>query len=34
VCDRNDGTFVGLTNEKTCAATIDIMGTRQCVGGG
>jgi hypothetical protein len=32
MCERNDGTFVGLTNVKTCAATIDIMGTRQCVG--
>ncbi|MCU0757765.1 MAG: hypothetical protein MUF07_01015 [Steroidobacteraceae bacterium] len=30
--ERNDGTFVGLTNVKVCAATIDIMGTRQCVG--
>ena len=34
MCERNDGTFVGITNEKICAATIDIMGTRQCVGGG
>ena len=33
MCERNDGTFVGLTNEKYCAATIEIMGTRQCVGG-
>jgi len=33
MCERNDGTFVGLTNVKTCAATIEIMGSRQCVGG-
>ncbi len=33
MCERNDGTFVGLTSEKSCAATIEIMGTRQCVGG-
>ena len=33
MCERNDGTFVGLTNVKTCAATVEIMGTRQCMGG-
>lgn len=33
MCERNDGTFVGLTNVKTCAASVEIMGTRQCMGG-
>ena len=31
VAARNDGTFVGLTNEKPCTNFIDILGTRQCV---
>jgi len=31
VTARNDGTFVGLTNEKPCANVIEILGTRQCV---
>jgi hypothetical protein len=30
---RNGGTFVGITNETACAATIEVFGTRQCVGG-
>ena len=34
MCERNDGTFVGVTNGKRCAATIDVLGVRQCVGGG
>jgi hypothetical protein len=34
MCERNDGTFVGITNEKRCVATIDVFGERQCVGGG
>lgn len=33
MCERNDGTFVGLTNVRICAATIEINGVRQCVGG-
>jgi hypothetical protein len=33
MCEQNDGTFVGLTNVKSCAATIEIFGVRQCVGG-
>jgi hypothetical protein len=32
MCERNDGTFVGITTEKQCAAVIDVLGTRQCVG--
>ena len=31
VSARNDGTFVGLTNEKPCRNFIDVLGTRQCV---
>jgi hypothetical protein len=31
VAARNDGTFVGLTNEKPCAQFIEVLGTRQCV---
>lgn len=31
VAKRNDGTFVGLTNEKPCAQFIEVLGTRQCV---
>ncbi len=34
MCERNDGTFVGLTDGKRCVATIDVLGERQCVGGG
>jgi hypothetical protein len=30
--DRNGGTFVPVTNEKVCAAYIEVFGTRQCVG--
>ncbi len=33
MCEQNDGTFVGLTNTKACAATIEVFGRRQCVGG-
>ncbi|MCP5327053.1 MAG: VWA domain-containing protein [Sinobacteraceae bacterium] len=33
MCERNDGTFVGLTNVRICTATIEINGVRQCVGG-
>ena len=32
MCDQNDGTFVGLTNVTTCAAYVEVFGTRQCVG--
>ena len=31
MCDQNDGTFVGLTNVKTCGAYVEIFGQRQCV---
>jgi hypothetical protein len=34
MCERNDGTFVGITNEKQCAATVYINGQRNCLGGG
>jgi hypothetical protein len=34
MCERNDGTFVGITNAPTCAMSIDVFGQRQCVGGG
>jgi hypothetical protein len=34
MCDQNDGTFVGLTNTKSCAASIEVFGRRQCIGGG
>ena len=33
MCERNDGTFVGLTNVRVCAATFEVNGVRQCVGG-
>ncbi|MBU6211604.1 MAG: VWA domain-containing protein [Gammaproteobacteria bacterium] len=33
MCDRNDGTFVGLTNVKTCGMTMIIGGVTTCVGG-
>jgi hypothetical protein len=33
MCDRNDGTFVGLTNVKTCGMTMVIGGVTTCVGG-
>ncbi len=33
MCDRNDGTFVGLTNVKTCGVTMVIGGVTTCVGG-
>jgi hypothetical protein len=32
VAARNNGTFVGLTNEKPCSNVIEILGTRQCIG--
>jgi hypothetical protein len=31
VASRNDGTFVGLTNEKPCSSFMEVLGTRQCV---
>jgi hypothetical protein len=31
VSARNEGTFVGLTNEKPCRNFIEVLGTRQCV---
>jgi len=34
VCDRNGGTFVGVTTEKPCRGYIEVFGTRQCVGEG
>lgn len=33
MCERNDGTFVGLTNTKSCAVTMNIGGVTTCVGG-
>lgn len=33
MCDRNGGTFVGITNEKPCAGYVEVFGVRQCVGG-
>lgn len=33
MCERNDGTFVGLTNTKSCAITMNIGGVTTCVGG-
>jgi hypothetical protein len=33
MCERNDGTFVGLTQSRRCAATINIGGINTCVGG-
>jgi hypothetical protein len=33
MCERNDGTFVGLTNTKSCAFTMNIGGVVTCVGG-
>jgi hypothetical protein len=32
VSNQNNGTFVGLTNEKACRNFVDILGVRQCVG--
>jgi hypothetical protein len=34
MCDRNGGTFVPVTNEKSCARYIEVFGTRQCISGG
>jgi hypothetical protein len=31
VSARNDGTFVGLTNEKPCRQVIEVLGTLQCI---
>jgi hypothetical protein len=31
VATQNNGTFVGLTNEKGCRSFVEILGTRQCV---
>jgi hypothetical protein len=28
---RNDGTFVGLTNDKPCRQFVEVLGTRQCI---
>lgn len=33
MCDRNGGTFVGITSEKPCAGYVEVFGVRQCVGG-
>lgn len=33
MCERNDGTFVGLTNTKSCAISMNIGGVTTCVGG-
>jgi hypothetical protein len=33
VAARNDGTFVGLTNEKPCRSFVEVLGTRRCIGG-
>ena len=33
MCERNDGTFVGLTNTKSCAFSMNIGGVMTCVGG-
>ncbi len=33
MCERNDGTFVGLTNTKSCAFSMNIGGVTTCVGG-
>lgn len=33
MCDQNEGSFVGITAEKPCAAYIEVLGVRQCVGG-
>jgi hypothetical protein len=32
VTTQNDGTFVGITNEKTCRAYTEILGVRRCIG--
>jgi hypothetical protein len=32
VATQNDGTFVGLTNEKPCKTFVEVLGTRQCLG--
>lgn len=34
MCDQNEGTFVGITSEKSCKAWVDVFGVRRCVGGG
>ncbi|MFO1503637.1 MAG: vWA domain-containing protein [Steroidobacteraceae bacterium] len=31
VASRNDGTFVGLTNEKPCRNFVEVLGARQCI---
>ena len=31
VSARNDGTFVGLTNEKPCRQAVEVLGTIQCI---
>jgi len=33
MCERNDGTFVGLTNTKSCAFSMNVGGITTCVGG-
>jgi hypothetical protein len=33
MCERNDGTFVGLTNTRSCAFTMNVGGITTCVGG-
>ncbi|MCS6946885.1 MAG: hypothetical protein NZM12_04650, partial [Steroidobacteraceae bacterium] len=31
MCEQNNGTFVGITTEKTCRAKINILGRETCV---
>lgn len=31
VAARNEGTFVGLTDEKPCSRFVEVLGTRQCI---
>ena len=33
MCERNDGTFVGITNEKSCAVSMNVGGINTCMGG-
>jgi len=33
MCERNDGTFVGLTNTKSCAVSMNLGGVMTCIGG-
>jgi hypothetical protein len=31
ICEENNGTFVGITTEKPCRATINLFGVNQCI---